>query len=110
MTNLFADPMPREGWVSSAAGSRSTWSHPRFWCRRLGVSRKGTRWDQILFVLVAYVTLARRLHALAPRLTPRSVLEKFAAVQMIDVHLPTTDGRELLLTAIPNPNPSSACC
>jgi hypothetical protein len=32
------------------------------------------------------------LHALAPGLTPRSVLEKFAAVQMIDVHLPTTDG------------------
>ena len=30
------------------------------------------------------------LHALAPGLTPRSVLEKFAAVQMIDVHLPTT--------------------
>src|ERR1700720_4068227 len=38
-----------------------------------------------------HVTLARRLHALAPGLTPRSVLEKFAAVQMIDVHLPTTD-------------------
>ena len=29
---------------------------------------------------------------------PRSVLEKFAAVQMIDVHLPTTDGNEFLLT------------
>jgi hypothetical protein len=28
-------------------------------------------------------------HALAPGLTPRSVLEKFAAAQMIDVHLPT---------------------
>ena len=26
------------------------------------------------------------------------VLEKFAAVQMLDVHLPTTDGRELVLT------------
>jgi hypothetical protein len=45
-----------------------------------------------------HVTLGRRLHALAPGLTPRSVLEKFAAVQMIDVHLPTADGRELLLT------------
>src|SRR5262249_33617627 len=39
-----------------------------------------------------YVTLQRRLHALAPGLTARSALEKFAAVQMIDVHLPTTDG------------------
>ena len=37
-----------------------------------------------------HITLTRRLHALAPGLTPRSVLEKFAAVQMIDVHLPTT--------------------
>jgi hypothetical protein len=26
------------------------------------------------------------------------VLEKFGAMQMIDVHLPTTDGRELVLT------------
>src|SRR5439155_1568071 len=32
-----------------------------------------------------HITLTRRLHALAPGLTPRSVLEKFAAVQMIDV-------------------------
>ena len=40
-----------------------------------------------------YVTLQRRLRALAPGLTTRSALEKFAAVQMIDVHLPTTDGR-----------------
>jgi hypothetical protein len=52
-----------------------------------------------------HVTLARRLHALAPGLTPRSVLEKFAAVQMIDVHMPTTDGRELLLTRYTEPEP-----
>jgi hypothetical protein len=52
-----------------------------------------------------YVTLARRLHALAPGLTPRSALEKFAAVQMIDVHVPTTDGRELLLTRYTDPEP-----
>ena len=52
-----------------------------------------------------HVTLARRLRALAPGLTPRSVFEKFAAVQMIDVHLPTTDGRELLLTRYTEPEP-----
>ncbi|NJO34350.1 MAG: IS1634 family transposase [Rhodospirillales bacterium] len=52
-----------------------------------------------------YVTLARRLHALAPGLTPRSALEKFAAMQMIDVHLPTTDGRELLLSRYTDPEP-----
>jgi hypothetical protein len=33
------------------------------------------------------------------------VLEKFAAVQMIDVHLPITDGRELLLTRYTEPEP-----
>ena len=52
-----------------------------------------------------YVTLQRRLHALAPGLTARSALEKFAAVQMIDVHLPTTDGRELILTRYTQPEP-----
>jgi hypothetical protein len=30
----------------------------QFWCKRLGMSRKGTRWDQVLFVLVAYRLLA----------------------------------------------------
>jgi hypothetical protein len=54
---------------------------------------------------ILHVTLARRLHALAPGLTPRSVLEKFAAMQMIDLHLPTTDGRELLLTRYTEPEP-----
>src|SRR5262249_16380023 len=52
-----------------------------------------------------YITLQRRLHALAPGLTARSALEKFAAVQMIDVHLPTTDGRELQLTRYTQPEP-----
>ena len=52
-----------------------------------------------------HVTLARRLHALAPGLTARSVVEKFAAMQMIDVHLPTTDGRELVLTRHTEPEP-----
>jgi hypothetical protein len=35
---------------------------------------------------------------LAPGLTPRSVLEKFSSIQMIDVHLPTTDKRTVLLS------------
>src|SRR5947208_3512045 len=52
-----------------------------------------------------HITLTRRLHALAPGLTPRSVLEKFAAMQMTDVHLPTTDGRELVLTRYTEPEP-----
>ena len=62
----------------------------------------------IFLAFLAYclqVTLQRRLHALAPGLTARTALEKFAAVQMIDVHLPTTDGRELLLTRYTQPEP-----
>ena len=60
----------------------------------------------IFIAFLAYclhVTLRRRLHALAPGLTPRSVLEKFAAIQMIDVHIPTGDGRELVLTRYTEP-------
>jgi hypothetical protein len=45
-----------------------------------------------------HVTLKARLNPLAPGLTPRAVLDKFAAIQMLDVHLPTTDGRTLILT------------
>jgi transposase len=52
-----------------------------------------------------HVTLGQRLRTLAPGLTPRSVLEKFAAVQMIDVHLPITDGREIILTRYTQPEP-----
>jgi hypothetical protein len=52
-----------------------------------------------------HATLARRLRALAPGLTPRSVIAKFAAMQMIDVSIPTTDGRELLLTRYTEPEP-----
>jgi Transposase DDE domain len=62
----------------------------------------------IFIAFLAYclqITLQRRLHALAPGLTPRSALDKFAVVQMIDVHLPTTDGRELLLTRYTQPEP-----
>ena len=52
-----------------------------------------------------HVTLGRRLRDLAPGLTPRSVLEKLGAMQMIDVHLPTTDGREVVLTRHTQPEP-----
>ena len=51
------------------------------------------------------ITLTRRLHSLAPGLAARSALAKFAAVQMIDVHLPTTDGREVVLTRYTEPEP-----
>jgi hypothetical protein len=45
-----------------------------------------------------HVTLRAMLKPLANGLTPRAVLDKFAAVQMLDVHFPTTDGRTLVLS------------
>ena len=60
----------------------------------------------IFVAFMAYclqVTLKHRLRALAPGLTPRSVLEKMAALQMVDVHLPTTDGRCLILSRYTQP-------
>jgi hypothetical protein len=45
-----------------------------------------------------HVTLRARLRPLAGGLTPRAVLDKFAAIQMLDVHFPTTDGRTLILS------------
>jgi hypothetical protein len=45
-----------------------------------------------------HVTLRARLKPLAPGLTPRAVLDKLAGIHMLDVHLPTTDGRTLILS------------
>lgn len=62
----------------------------------------------IFIAFLAYclhVTLGHRLKYLAPGLTTRSVLEKFSAVQMIDVRIPTSDGRELALTRYTQPEP-----
>jgi hypothetical protein len=48
--------------------------------------------------------LARRLRDLAPGLTPRAVLEKLGAMQRIDVHWPTPDGRQIVLTRYTQPD------
>jgi transposase len=52
-----------------------------------------------------HVTLRARLRPLAPGLTPRAVLDKFAGIQMLDVHFPTTDGRTLILSRYTHPEP-----
>ena len=60
----------------------------------------------ILVAFLAYclhVSLRARLRPLAPGLTPRSMLEKFASLQMLDVHFPTTDGRELVFCRYTQP-------
>ncbi len=43
------------------------------------------------------ITLRQRLKALAGGLMPRVVFEKLTTLQLLDVRVPTTDGRELLL-------------
>jgi transposase len=70
--------------------------------------KQGRTEAHIFVAFIAYamqVTLHRRLRDLAPGLTPRSVLEKFKAMQMIDVHLPTTDGRKVILSRYTQPEP-----
>ena len=54
----------------------------------------------IFVAFVAYclhVTLKNLARPRAPGLTPRAILEKFSTMQMVDVHVPTTDGRHLVL-------------
>ena len=67
----------------------------------------GTRVDaHILVAFLAYclqITLKNRLMIHAPGLSPRAVLEKLATVQMIDVCIPTVDGRMLTLPRYTQP-------
>ena len=70
--------------------------------------QKDERIEAHIFVaFLAYclqITLQQRLKTLAPGLTARSMLEKFASIQMVDVHLPTTDGKELRLPRYTEPS------
>jgi carbonic anhydrase/acetyltransferase-like protein (isoleucine patch superfamily) len=50
-----------------------------------------------------HVTFKHQLKTHAPGLTVRQALEKLAAMQLLDVHFPTTDGRELLFTRYTEP-------
>lgn len=62
----------------------------------------------IFVAFIAYciqVTLKHRLRLKAPGLTARQALDKFSILQMLDVHFPTTDGRELIFTRYTEPEP-----
>ncbi len=63
--------------------------------------QKEERIDAHIFVsFIAYclhITLKHKARLKAPGLTPRAILEKFKAQQMIDVHFPTTAGRTLIM-------------
>jgi len=74
--------------------------------------RKAERIEAHLFLaFLAYclaVTLRQQLRTLAGGLMPRTIFEKFAKIQMLDVAVPTTDGRELLLVRHTEPDPEIA--
>jgi transposase len=61
----------------------------------------------IFVAFLAYcvqVTLKARLKPHASGLTARQALDKFSAVQMVDVHIPTHDHREVILTRYTQPD------
>ena len=71
--------------------------------------QKETRVEAHIFIAflsyALHATLQHRLKTLAPGLTPRAVLEKFSSIQMLDVHFPTTDQREIILSRYTQPEP-----
>lgn len=61
----------------------------------------------IFVAFLAYcvnVTLKQRLKARAPGLTARAVIDKFKDIQMLDLEIPTTDGRTLNFSRFTQPN------
>lgn len=73
---------------------------------------KPARIEAHLFVaFLAYclsITLRQKLRSLAGGLMPRVVLEKLATMHLLDVSVPTTDGRQLLLVRRTEPEPDVA--
>ena len=74
--------------------------------------QKPARIEAHLFVaFLAYclsITLRQHLRKLSGGLMPRAVFEKLATLQLLDVRVPTTDGRELLLVRRTEPDPEVA--
>jgi transposase len=70
--------------------------------------QKENRIEAHIFVaFLAYclhVTLAQRMKTHAPGLTSRSMLEQLKAMQMLDVRVPTTDGRWLHMARYTQPD------
>ena len=70
--------------------------------------RREERIEAHIFVsFIAYCLLVTLKNLARPRangLTPRAIIEAFATIQMVDVHLPTTDGRHLVLPRHTRPN------
>lgn len=63
-------------------------------------------------ILVAFLgycltttTLRMKLATAAPGLTPRAALQSLSAIQMVEVHVPTGDGRVLVMPRHTEPEP-----
>ena len=80
--------------ISDVRPPASTWITHKFCYRPIFIS---------FLAYCLHVTLRRRLRDLAPGLTARAVLEKFATIQMLDVHLPTTDQRTVVMRRYTQP-------
>ena len=99
-------PLPRR--LRSRRASEPKRRVPRLRRSPIGGDERG---DRIFIAFLAYclqVTLKQRLRSRAPGLTPRSVLDKMAAIQMVDVHLPTTVGRTVILSRYTEPESDQA--
>jgi hypothetical protein len=62
----------------------------------------------ILVAFLGYclsVTLRAKLQPAAPGLTPRAALDALSAIQLVEVQIPTTDGRLLVLPRHTDPEP-----
>ena len=51
-----------------------------------------------------HVTLRNQAHNIAAELTPGAIINKLCSIQMIDVHLPTTDRRHIVLSRHTQPD------
>lgn len=71
--------------------------------------RTGPRVEaHILVAFMGYCLMAalgKHVEPAAPGLSPRAVLEQLAAIQMVDVCLPTSDGRWLIMPRYTEPEP-----
>ena len=74
---------------------------------RSSISARNASEAHIFVSFIAYCLLVTLKNLARPRasgLTPRAIIEAFTTIQMVDVHLPTTDGRHLVLPRHTRPN------
>ena len=79
--------------------------------RPIGHQREDRIEAHIFLSFLAYclhATLRNLARRHAAGLSPRAIIEKLSTMQMIDVHLPTTDGKHIVLHRYTQPEPEVA--